>query len=98
VQPVSEGIPFLGFIVQPEHRRLRRRKGVLFQRRLRVLAQRYADGEITLDDVTAAVQGWVNHVRYANTLGLRSALLGSVILRPPKERADGCDTVVHEDL
>ena len=98
VRPVTEGIPFLGFIVQPEHRRLKRRKGLIFRRRLAALAEQYADGALTLDDVTAAVLGWVNHVRYANTVGLRSAVLGSVILRPPKAREHGCDATVHEDL
>jgi RNA-directed DNA polymerase len=81
-RPVTEGIPFLGFVVYPQRRRLKRRKGVAFGRRLRVLAGRYAGGEITLDEVTASVQGWVNHVRYGNTVGLRKALLGSVIVTP----------------
>ena len=98
VRPVSEGIPFLGFIVYPEHRRLKRRKGLIFRRRLAALAEGYADGALTLDDVTAAVLGWINHVRYANTIGLRSAVLGSILLRPPRAREHGCDPTVHENL
>jgi retron-type reverse transcriptase len=35
--PVSEGIPFLGFIVFPTHRRLKQRKGIAFQRRFKQL-------------------------------------------------------------
>jgi hypothetical protein len=73
---VDEGIPFLGFTVYPNRRRLKRRKGVHFQRRLRRLSAAYAGGEIDLDAVTSSVHGWVNHVRYANTVGLRKALLG----------------------
>jgi RNA-directed DNA polymerase len=84
VRPVTEGIPFLGFVVFPEHRRLKPRKGTAFRRRLRALARRYAAGEITLDQVTASVQGWVNHVRYGNTIGLRKALLGGARMRPPR--------------
>ncbi|MCB0049289.1 MAG: group II intron reverse transcriptase domain-containing protein, partial [Caldilinea sp.] len=34
-RPVTEGIPFLGFIVFPDHRRLKPRKGYAFRRRLR---------------------------------------------------------------
>ena len=30
-QPVTEGVPFLGFIVYPEQRRLKRRKGLHFR-------------------------------------------------------------------
>ncbi len=46
--------------------------------RLRALRRRYAAGEITLETVTASVQGWVNHVRYGNTVGLRKAVLDSL--------------------
>jgi len=28
-----------------------------------------------------SVQGWVNHTRYANTVGLRTAILGALNLR-----------------
>lgn len=80
VRPVSEGIPFLGFVVFSQERRLKRRKGVAFRRRLVRLASRYGQGEITLDQVTAAVQGWVNHVRHGNTVGLRESVLGSVLV------------------
>ncbi len=79
-RPVSEGIPFLGFVVFPDRRRLKRRKGIHFQRKLRALAAAYADHSATLDEVTASVLGWINHVRYGNTTGLRKAVLGSVTL------------------
>lgn len=72
----GEGIPFLGFVVFPDRRRLKRRKGVYFRRRLRRLARRYVEGEIDLETLTASVRGWVNHVCRANTIGLRKAVLG----------------------
>ena len=87
VRPVTEGIPFLGFSVFPEHRRLKRRKGIAFARRLRLLAARCAAGEIALDQVHAAVRGWINHVRYANTVGLRKAVLGCIPIRPALPKA-----------
>ena len=70
VRPVEEGVPFLGFIVFPTHRRLKRRKGVHFVRRLRAIL---ADGQRTRVD--AVVRGWINHVRYADTWGLRRSVL-----------------------
>ena len=79
-RPVTEGIPFLGFVVFPDRRRLKRRKGIAYQRRLRRLVEAYADGEISLERVTASVQGWANHVRYGNTLGLRKAVLGGMVI------------------
>jgi hypothetical protein len=83
VRPVSEGFPFLGFVVFPHKRRLKRRRGVAYARKLRVLARAYAAGRLPLDQVTASVQGWVNHTRYGDTLGLRRSVLGSVALPCP---------------
>jgi hypothetical protein len=79
-RPVTEGIPFLGFIVFPTHRRLKRRKGVAFRRRLKTLLQRYQAGEIELEQLEASLQGWINYVRYGDTWGLRRAILSEVVV------------------
>ena len=75
-RPVDEGIPFLGFVVFPQRRGLKRRKGISFQCKLRrLLAAAARAGTVPLTHVTASVQDWVNHVRYGNTMGLRRAVL-----------------------
>ncbi|RIK60466.1 RNA-dependent DNA polymerase [candidate division KSB1 bacterium] len=76
-RPVHEGVSFLGFIVFPQHRRLKRRRGIHFHRNLRSLFAQHDSGQIPLAMITASVQGWVNHVRYANTIGLRSKILSN---------------------
>ncbi len=76
VFPAATGIPFLGFRVYPAHRRLKRRKGVAFQRRFKRLVWQVAVGEIDRARVHASVQGWVNHAGYGDTYGLRRATLG----------------------
>jgi retron-type reverse transcriptase len=77
VYPVTTGIPFLGFRVYPDHRRLKWGNAIRFGRRLRWLINQYAAGEIEFEQVTAVVQGWVNHVRYGDTWGLRRALFST---------------------
>ena len=89
-KPVGEGIPFLGFAVFPYQRKLKRRKGVHFSRRLRAQIAQYAGGEISLVDVTASVQGWLNHIRYGNTVGLSKALLRQFTV-PKKKLESGHD-------
>lgn len=74
-RPVTEGIPFLGFILYPDHRLLKHRKGIAFQRKLANLCQDYRTAKITFSQLDASIKGWVNHVRYANTWGLRRSLL-----------------------
>ena len=69
-RPVTEGISFLGFIVFPDRRRLKARRGWSYRRKLKALAQ-HAPPE----EVHASLQGWINHVRYGNTVGLRKAVL-----------------------
>ena len=81
-RPVTEGIPFLGFTVFPDRRRLKRRKGIHFRRKLRVLAQAAKTDRTALPRLHASVNGWVNHVRYGNTVGLRKSILGTLRLRP----------------
>lgn len=79
-RPVTEGISFLGFRVLPEHRRIKNRKAVHFQRRLRAMVAEFRKGA---EDPIAAgarlrasVSGFVNHARYGNTTGLRKVVLG----------------------
>jgi RNA-directed DNA polymerase len=83
VRPVAEGIPFLGFVVYPQRRRVKGRKVVHFRRRLRQRMAGYGAGQCSLADLTASVQGWVEHVRYGNTLGLRQATFGHLAVVAP---------------
>jgi RNA-directed DNA polymerase len=73
VQPVACGIPWLGFVVYPTHRLLKRRNAVNFARRLAVSYDLFRSGRITFAELDASVQGWINHVRYGDTWGLRSS-------------------------
>ena len=79
-RPVTEGIPFLGFVVYPTHRRLKRRKVVHFRRKLRDQLRSYRTGKLPADKVSASVLGWINHARHGDTWGLRRAVLKEVVL------------------
>ena len=80
---VGKGVSFLGFRVFPGQRRLKRRKGIHFRRKFHRQLQAYADGDITLEQLSASVKGWVNHARYGNTVGLRKAVLSRQLIQPP---------------
>ena len=85
VLPVACGIPWLGFVVYPTHRRLKRRLAINFTRRLAGLLADYQAGRIPFAELDASVQGWINHVRYADTWGLREHLFSSHPIRPGGE-------------
>ncbi|MCL4880425.1 MAG: RNA-directed DNA polymerase [Anaerolineae bacterium] len=84
VIPVRHGIPWLGFVVYPTHRKLKARNVVKFTRRLRQRWSDYCAGDIPFAEFDASVQGWINHVRYADTWGLREHVLGQgFVYKPP---------------
>ena len=78
VFPVATGIPFLGFRVYPDFRRVKRKKVVSYYRRTRRKLKAFAVGGISFSALDASVRGWVNHVRYADSWGLRRAMFRSV--------------------
>jgi len=80
VKPVTSGIPFLGFVIFPTHTRLKRRKGIFYQRKLNKLYQQYLNGEIPFERLDASIKGWINHVRYGDTWGLRKSILRPIII------------------
>ena len=83
VYPVKDGIPFLGFRIYPTHRRLKRRKGVAFQRRFRQLYRDWLAGEVSRERMDASARSWAAHAAWGDTFGLRQALLGQFVLPPP---------------
>jgi RNA-directed DNA polymerase len=80
VRPTTHGIPFLGFVVYPTHRLLKRRKGIEYRRRLAGMLAAYERREIGRAAIGQSIQGWINHVRYGDTWGLRRAILKDVRL------------------
>ena len=75
--PTRCGIPWLGFVVYPTHRLLKRRNAVNFTRRLSGNLDAYRAGSISFAELDASVRGWINHVRYADTWGLRKHLFAT---------------------
>jgi RNA-directed DNA polymerase len=72
--PVQHGIPFLGFTVYADHRRLKRSKGIVYRRHLKTLWQRFKAGEITREQGRSSVMAWLGHVQHGDTYGLQRAL------------------------
>ena len=86
VLPVDAGIPWLGFVVHPTHRLVKARQVRSVHRRLRARLEAYHAGEISYGEFDASVQGWINHVRFADTWGLRRHVLETLPARPAEHR------------
>ena len=81
VVPSACGIPWLGFVVYPDHRLVKRRNAVNFTRRLARNITDYRAGRMSFAELDASVQGWINHVQSADTWGLREHLFSTHPLR-----------------
>jgi len=81
VVPAKSGVPWLGFVVYPDHRMLKHRNLVNFTRRFERNLHLYRAGTISFAELDAGVQGWINHVRYADTWGLRRSILEEHAIR-----------------
>jgi hypothetical protein len=53
------------------------------------MAQAVNDGHLGLATLDTSLRGWINHVRYANTIGLRKAIFSTLHLRPQPGRPRG---------
>lgn len=77
VIPTPSGIPWLGFVVYPSYRKLKKRNVLAFTKRLKHNLHDYGAGNISFAELDASVQGWIAHVVYADTWGLRKHLFAS---------------------
>ena len=73
-RPVTEGIPFLGFVVYPHAMRIKRRNVVNFTRRFRGKMCDHVAGRLSADAVNASYRGWAAHASHGSTSGLRKHL------------------------
>lgn len=79
-RPVGQGIPFLGFIVYPDHRRLKHTTGFRYRRHLTALYGQYRAGLIGRAALDASVRAWVGHAMHGDTWGLRRQLFEKIVL------------------
>lgn len=77
-RPVGQGVTFLGFIVFPEHRRLKPPKGYAFRRRWQYFYALRRAGQMTPEKLNIHAVAWANHARYGDTWNLRKEILNSV--------------------
>jgi len=82
VAPTAHGTPWLGFVVYPDHVAVKARKVREATRRLGARYDAWRAGEISFGEFDASVQGWINHVRFADSWGLRTHMLSRFELAP----------------
>lgn len=78
-RPCRVGVPFLGFQVFPDHRRLKRRKAVQARRRIKKFAEFYRNGEMDFDEMNSSIVSWINYANYGDTWGLKKSIFKEIV-------------------
>ena len=86
VLPSVNGIPWLGFMIYPGFRKIKARKVRYATRHLDHRYEAYRTGKISFAGFDASIQGWINHVRFADSWGLRRHVFSSFLLKPSDMR------------
>lgn len=75
VQPVTNGLDFLGYTVHPAYRRLRPSNGYRFRRRMRQILR---TNSVSDDFVRCRLAAWLGHANHADTYGLRRKMFADL--------------------
>jgi hypothetical protein len=70
----ARGVTFLGFIVFPDHRRLKPAKGYAFQRRLYGMSNAWRRGELSSEELSIRAFAWAEHISHGDTWNLKQAV------------------------
>jgi retron-type reverse transcriptase len=76
---VDDGVPFLGFRVQPCRRPLLRSGVRRFVRRTRAQVGRWRAGELEAASLQTSVRGWLAHAAFADGRGLLDSILPDLL-------------------
>jgi hypothetical protein len=80
IQPISRGVEFVGYVVYPTHRKLRKKTIKHMKRSLKRIAHDYGDGRKDLSNVTAAIKSYFGLARRCASLYLRKWISENIIL------------------
>jgi hypothetical protein len=75
----DQGVPFLGLMIFPNRRRLKRENFIRFKRKMRRFQESYRNGHMELENIGQSVRAWIGHAMHADTVQLRRLILEEVI-------------------
>tara|TARA_Y100000031_G_C8234595_1_gene392602 strand:+ start:1240 stop:2454 length:1215 start_codon:yes stop_codon:yes gene_type:complete len=74
----SDGVDFLGLKIFPFHKIMKKRNVRSFKRKLRLICEKFDNGEIMYDEVYDFLEGWIAYAKNADTFNLRSKIMGAI--------------------
>lgn len=79
--PAKNGFPFLGFVLKPHHKRIKRENLKRFKARLARQQKALAQESITFDHITQSLQAWMGFIGKGRYIGLIDEILSHYPLK-----------------
>ena len=75
----EKGVPFLGLLIFPDQRRIRRNNLIRFKRRLRGFQRNYKSGKVDWQHINQSVQSWLGYAKHADSFKIRELVLKDIV-------------------
>ncbi|MBU4352297.1 MAG: hypothetical protein KJ939_04405 [Nanoarchaeota archaeon] len=72
------GVDFLGLKIFPFHKIMKKRNVRSFKRKLKLICEKFDNGEITYDEVYDFLEGWIAYAKNADTYNLIRKILDTI--------------------
>jgi len=78
VRPIGCGMDFMGYVIHPTHRRLRKSTKKKMRKRMKNLQRKYNNGEIGFDEVNSSIQSYIGIMKHCDSYSLRKKIFGDL--------------------
>lgn len=85
IRPISQGIEFVGYRIWPEHVVIRKSTSLRIKRALKGMMVKYANYEITMQDVTSTLRSYLGMLEHCDSEALVNKILDGLILTHNKD-------------
>ena len=85
VHKTPGGVPFLGMVIFPDRRRLKRESVIRFKRKLKRFQKLHKKGRIPWRHIHQSIQSWIGHASHADTMKLRELIFSEIVFRTERE-------------
>lgn len=80
IRPIKLGIEFVGFIIWPTHRKLKKKTFIKINKRLKYLKKSYNKGQINAKEINIVVQSYMGILKHCNSYNLQKTLFKNLVL------------------
>lgn len=88
IRPISQGIEFVGYRIWTDHVIIRKSTSLRIKRALNGMAVKYANYEVTMQDVTATLQSYLGMLEHCDSEALVNKILDNLVLTHEKEKPE----------